>query len=271
MPLQRRLFSNLEKSTQILLGHLQRRLEKHLHLRLDTQKSKIDHWAWKWVSKNLPRLAASMVFLGHILPDDALTCSSSNDCLLQHTTSGEQSMFWRVNLNDQESCSEEGSYLYYDRVRGVWVRSGKTTGTDRHICVRHFEHKEKARLKDLKDVSSKFYRSYPSRCATYSNNTRRGYFDQLDLYYGLAFNREGNTSDLLTSNSPYSILNWPTTCIEKLKKWNLRGVGIDDIQERQLHMASYLFELGYDLCLSPRDNVSLAPGFESIIGYQDSN
>jgi hypothetical protein len=37
----------------------------------------------------------------------------------------------------------------------------------------------------LKDVSTKLYQSYPSQCATYNNNTRRGYFDQLDLYYGL--------------------------------------------------------------------------------------
>jgi hypothetical protein len=63
-----------------------------------------------------------------------------------------------------------------------------------------------------------------------------------------------------------TVLNWPIDCIKKLKKWNLRGVGSDDIHEKQRHMASYHFELGYDLCKSPSDNVSLAPGFESIIG-----
>ena len=29
---------------------------------------------------------------------------------------------------------------------------------------------------------------------------------------------------------------------------------------------SYLFELGYDLALSPENNVSRSPGFESILG-----
>jgi hypothetical protein len=264
---------DIKKSAKILYGHLRQRLEKHLRNRLDKQSSKINHWVWKWVSKNLLQLAALMVFVGHIQPEDVLSCSSENDCLLQHATDNEMtSMFWKVILENQDTCcNEEGSYLYYNRVRGIWVRSGKTTGKDRQIFVRHLEHREKAKLKELQDVSSKFYRSYPSRCATYSNSTRRGFFDQLDLYYGLAFDRKGSIGDLLTNKSPYSLLNWPTEYIERLKKWNLRGVGSDDIKEKQLHMASYLFELGYDLCLSPCDNVSQAPGFESIIGYQSNN
>jgi hypothetical protein len=150
------------------------------------------------------------------------------------------------------------------------VRSGKTTGKNRQIIVRHREHKDKARLRELKDVSSKFYRSYPSRCATYNNNTRRGYFDQLDLYYGLAFDRNGSIDDLFSCGSPFSLLKWTDDCKKKIKNWNLMGVGKDDVQERQLHMASYLFEFAYDLCISPNDNVSLAPGFESIIGYHDN-
>jgi hypothetical protein len=245
-------------------------MEKHLGDCLDNKSSKLDHWVWKWVAKNLPQLAALMVFLGHILPDEVLSwCSSTNDCLLKQACNQEQSMFWKVNLEDQDSCKEEGSYLYHDRVRGLWVRSGKTTGKDRHIIIRHLEHSDRAKLRELKDVSSKFYQSYPSQSATYSNNTRWGYFDQLDLYYGLAFDRR-NGSDLLMAggDSPFSLLNWPTDCIKKIKDWNLRGVGKDDVKEKQLHMASYLFEFGYDLCILPNDNVSLAPGFELIIGYQ---
>ena len=34
-------------------------------------------------------------------------------------------------------------------------------------------------------------------------------------------------------------------------------------KEKQLRMAGYLFELVYDLLISPRDNVSESPGFES--------
>jgi hypothetical protein len=146
------------------------------------------------------------------------------------------------------------------------------TGKDRQNIVRHHEHREKARLKELKDVSSKFYQSYPSQCATYNNNTRRGYVDQLNLYYGLAFDRNGKVDDLLTttSESSYSLLHWPTDCLKKLKNSNVMGVEKEYVKKRQLHMASYLFEFGYDLCLSPCDNVLMAPGFESIICCHDN-
>jgi hypothetical protein len=191
-----------------------------------------------------------MVFVGHLLQDDVLSCSSANDCLLWHATNNEQSMFWKVKLENQNSCNEEGSYLYYNWIRGIWVRSGKTTGKHRQIMVRHLEHRDTSKLKELKDVSSNFSQSYPGRCATYSNSTR--------LFFLFFF--------FFTNLMCTTVLNWPIDCIKKLKKWNLRGVGSDDIQEKQRHMASYHFELGYDLCKSPSDNVSLAPGFESIIG-----
>ena len=38
------------------------------------------------------------------------------------------------------------------------------------------------------------------------------------------------------------------------------------IVEKKIDMISYLFELGYDLCLSPLDCVSNNPGFESVLG-----
>jgi hypothetical protein len=35
---------------------------------------------------------------------------------------------------------------------------------------------------------------------------------------------------------------------------------------KQIHMVGYLFELAYDLCLNPVDNVSLNPGLETCLG-----
>ena len=42
--------------------------------------------------------------------------------------------------------------------------------------------------------------------------------------------------------------------------------GCSTLEEKQLHMAGYLFELVYDLMISPRDNVSRSPGFETPLG-----
>ena len=38
------------------------------------------------------------------------------------------------------------------------------------------------------------------------------------------------------------------------------------LQDKQLHMVGYLFELFYDLMIAPRHNVSQSPGFETPLG-----
>jgi hypothetical protein len=39
-----------------------------------------------------------------------------------------------------------------------------------------------------------------------------------------------------------------------------------DLEAKQLHMVGYLCELVYDLALSPGDNVSQSPGFDTPLG-----
>jgi hypothetical protein len=38
------------------------------------------------------------------------------------------------------------------------------------------------------------------------------------------------------------------------------------VVQKVQEVAAYLFEFGYDLALSPENNVSQSPGFESILG-----
>lgn len=126
-----------------------------------------------------------------------------------------------------------------------------------------------SQLQNVKDIDSLFYQSYPSHSSTYSDSTRQGFFENLDLYYGLAFSRSNrDIQNLVSTGKPNSILTWPINFTRKMINWKLQGAGKDDMVERQLHIASYLFEFVYDLCLSPRENISQAPGFESIIGYR---
>jgi hypothetical protein len=40
----------------------------------------------------------------------------------------------------------------------------------------------------------------------------------------------------------------------------------DTMRDRQLCMVAYLFELGYDLMISPKFNLSRMPGFEEAAG-----
>jgi len=50
--------------------------------------------------------------------------------------------------------------------------------------------------------------------------------------------------------------------MKHIQNWNVTGTQAD----KQLMMVSYLFELVYDLMISPADNVSLNGGFESCHG-----
>jgi len=48
-----------------------------------------------------------------------------------------------------------------------------------------------------------------------------------------------------------------------INKWNVTGT----TKEKQLVLASSLFELVYDLMIAPGNNVSVNGGFESCHGY----
>ena len=57
---------------------------------------------------------------------------------------------------------------------------------------------------------------------------------------------------------------WPPNVLERVNKVKL--VGCTSLQEKQLQIVGYLFELFYDLMISPEDNVSVSPGFETCLG-----
>ena len=51
---------------------------------------------------------------------------------------------------------------------------------------------------------------------------------------------------------------------QKINKMSLSGRSTTML--KRIDMIAYLFELGYDLAISPADNVSQNPGFESCLG-----
>ena len=202
-----------------------------------------------------------MVLAGHVIED--LDCViHASTCLLRNPLQ-KNSTFLPVDLAD---CCEEGCYLYFDTNNSCWIRSGKAVG--RNFTARHREHEKQAMLEDEGKLSSRFYRTYPVRNSKYSSdNLRRGYFDHLQLYCGLGFDRASKSNrNLTTSGKRQSLFLWPDSCLRKVKLVNFRGLAAEDLEERQRHMVGYLCELAYDLALSPRNNVSSSPGFETPLG-----
>ena len=67
----------------------------------------------------------------------------------------------------------------------------------------------------------------------------------------------------LVDTSVDGIFEWDVTTMNAINKWNVTGT----TKEKQLVLVSYLFELVYDLMITPGNNVSVNGGFESCHGY----
>jgi hypothetical protein len=87
---------------------------------------------------------------------------------------------------------------------------------------------------------------------------RHGTFEKLQLFSGITFSRERNT-EFLVSN--VGIFDWPDDFLKSMERVNFAGTR--SLKEKQLHMVAYLCELAYDIALSPDQNVSESPGFET--------
>ncbi len=121
----------------------------------------------------------------------------------------------------------------------------------------------------VQDLSSKLYTVYPSKAADparYSEISRRGFFEDICVFVGLGFNRKDVAAmKVLCSTTPSSgIFSWSKEMLEHVSK--VKFAGCSTLAEKQLHMIGYMFELLYDLMISPRDNVSRSPGFETPLG-----
>jgi hypothetical protein len=245
-------FERADRTFQVL----QRRLVVHLDLRAP---GKEDHWAIEFMRANMARLTANAVLFGHVKKD--VTCCSETSCLLSASTS-------RFVLIVNELGQLEGCYLHWDNEAGVWVRSGKVVGTEstkRNFEVRHKEHGAASQLLTLESKSSRFYNSYPaSSSEAYSPVLRKGWFSDLSQFVGLGFSRANHAAVTALCAPVDGVLCWSKDAMNKTAK--AKFAGCKTLQEKQLHMVGYLFELFYDLMLSSEINVSRSPGFEMCLG-----
>ena len=140
---------------------------------------------------------------------------------------------------DDDTGEREGCYLYLhnDGERCQWIRSGKAVGLNQTLKQRHNNHKASARLRNTKDLDSTFYVSYPDRTAVYSNNVRKGFFDELVPYVALGFARQSPSSldSLYSTGTSESIFSWPDNHLKRLTAVKFKGVGDNDVKEKQLH------------------------------------
>ncbi len=72
------------------------------------------------------------------------------------------------------------------------------------------------------------------------------------------------STEALHQTDGSGIFVWSKEMLERICAVNFQKA--KDLEAKQLHMVGYLCELVYDLALTPDDNVSQSPGFETPLG-----
>ena len=184
---------------------------------------------------------------------------NSQTCLLHPSTRN----FIHVSEEALEGC-----YIFHDQERGTWVRAGKAVGSalsnPRAGLVQREKGHRMAAEKSTPNDKNKFYLTYPTRHN--KNRLKKArYYEDLQQFVGMAFDRDKDLSGLTDKNE---IFFWTDEVLERVEKMNEGNC--KTLQEKQLVIIGYFFELCYDICLSSAENVSQNPGFESRLHIFDN-
>lgn len=134
------------------------------------------------------------------------------------------------------------------------------------FVIWHKEHEKKA---TAPMSTSRFYRRYRSIKCTYimvsSNSNRKGYFENLIQYIGIGFEMENIevVKIIKCEEEGKGLFLFNANKMQRFDKLNMQGR--NTVSLKVLDLVAYLIELAYDLVISPMDNVSENPGFDSCI------
>lgn len=234
---------------------LEGRLVKHIQSRArDTEH----HYVWEWVRDNIARVAAWLAVSGLVNP--RVKMMSQTTCMLR------ADQLIRVNATNGQL---EGCYIHVDKVTLEVPRTGKVVRkTGGGALSRNTEHAAKAMLLTAADVDKPIYTGYPQRSAlNVVPEKQRGWWDELEQCVGLFFDRSDTAAvkALCDTNASRGLLSWRPIHMQRIRLINFKGAH-DKVQDKQLHMVGYLFELIFDLMLAPSINLSQSPGFETPLG-----
>jgi len=224
---------------------LQLRLRSHIEGRvLGNQR---EHWCLEWAQKNLSVVAAYMVYFNHVMMD--IRCLDDSDCLLANPNND---CFVVVSA---QTSPLFGCYLHFDNNRGVWIRSGSATG-EGGFGKRLGTHEKRAKA-DRNDDDSRFYRLFPHSDSVRANSRATdGIFEYLTPFIAEYFTMDAASRTDFSNSGLFLYTNEEKRRISSV---NFSGkIG----EKKYMQMIAYLFELGYDLAISPKRNVSKSPGFE---------
>ena len=136
------------------------------------------------------------------------------------------------------------------------MQSEKSTGKD-SIRGRYDGHKKRAESQKNDDQSN-FYDLYPSKISP-RQSSRDGYFENLAVRIPIAFDGKATSSAFHRDIKDGGVFTYSSTERAYIESANFPG---KSGHQKYMEMAAYLFETGYELCLSWKYNASESPGFE---------
>ena len=238
--------SNQKQKADIVNTMLLQRLTQYVHKRI-ADENKRDSWCFKWAAKNMAHMACLMVLFGHVKDD--VDCLDEDSMLLSATNN------FKIASNE-ENKNRHGAYLYYDCNDAQWIRSGKATG--RGFSAMNEEYLKRAKSKRS---SSQFDLRYPSKTNTQRNpSSRRGYFENLSQFVAIGFDVN---NEKVTKQMSEKIFDISDDDRKEISSLNFKGK--HTVEMKILDVVSHLFELAYNLAISPLSNVSNNLCFESCL------
>jgi hypothetical protein len=167
--------------------------------------------------------------------------------------------------------------LHHNKVNHQWRRSGKVSGCG--FSVRHEDHWKNAKNGGL-SASTKQSKLHAEQPGEDSNLVRlgracggkcwKGHFEELVLCCGIGFDGLGTVSGLTETEDGKGMFSWDKKVVDCLEGSTKLG---DAMRDRQLCMVACSLELGHDLMMSPKFNLSCVPGLEAagLIPFEKDN
>ena len=147
-----------------------------------------------------------MCLIGHIV--EHIQSYGVDECLLVlPKENAADDVFQSISKRPVNSIlgSLEGSYMHYDPLKRKWIRTGKASGLGKDACFngRLDKHTKNAWLVEQLR-KHRFYQEYPAKGVKNIGGIG-GYFDDLVVYCGMAFDRAGDVLSLCSEGAGYSL------------------------------------------------------------------
>ena len=197
---------------------------------------------FSFVQRNIPRVVALMVMLGHV--KSRVNNYSSTFCLLKNPSLNNTGF---VTINDNIK-HEQGVYLFYDNSQESWVRSGVAYGQGITFSTKHDTYRECS--KSVKETDSAFHKMYRNTRSLATN----GCFDDLEYYCAFSFNKN-NTNKITASGN--TVFEWRQEDMQYI--WKRNFAESRTIEGKQLFYISHLVELCYRLMIGCSSKHELFP------------